>query len=363
MTRDELQKKAAELLELRKRLICQWATGCGKSGVVLEFLKKNPGTSVLIFVPEQNNIQNWYDEFEKFGVPSDTVTISCYASIHKYVNTSWGLVVFDEVPHIDTEKRFAICKNISGTYILALGAVVTDEEKNTLESLFGNFLVWRITLHHAIKWGLLPSPTINVIHMTMDNKVRSYYYQGKSLTAKQFYDVLHKKVQTAVDAFHNSPTKYNHTRMLSAGNERKRFLGKIKEEAAMKICYKLNKEKKRFICFCSSIQQAESLGKHRAFTSKTPRSLDILEEFNNGDINSLYVVGKLIEGQNLKNINCGVIVQLGGTNRITVQEIGRILRSDNPVVYIPVFDDTKDSSFLDTVTFNIPSECVKHYNF
>ena len=88
-----------------------------------------------------------------------------------------------------------------------------------------------------------------------------------------------------------------------------------------------------------------------------------LSKFNNHEINSLFVVGKLIEGQNLKDIDCGIIGQLGGTERISVQQIGRIIRSANPVVYIPVFDGTKDDSFLYTVTSNISRDCIKHYKF
>lgn len=363
MTRGELQAKAALLLEERKRLICQWATGVGKSGSVLEFLHNNSDAYTLIFVPEQNNIQNWLDEFEKFNVPTDKVTIACYASMHKYRATKWDLLVFDEMPHLDTQKRTDISKDILADYVLALGAVITDDEKQTLESLYGNFLVWRINLHQAIAWGLIPMPTVNVIHMELDDKERNHYYQGRMLTSKQYYDILQKKVQAAVDTFNASSTKYNQTRMLQAGSERKRFLGRIKEEAAIRICHKLTKENKRFVCFCSSIEQAQLLGKSKAFTSKTPRSLDVLEKFNNGDINSIYVVGKLIEGQNLKNINSGVIVQLGGTNRITVQEVGRVLRSENPIIYVPIFDGTKDDSFLTTLTYNIPTECIKHYNF
>ena len=75
------------------------------------------------------------------------------------------------------------------------------------------------------------------------------------------------------------------------------------------------------------------------------------------------MVGKLIEGQNLKDIDCGIIGQLGGTQRITVQECGRIMRSSNPEIFIPIFDDTKDNSFLYTLTSSIPREYISHYNF
>ena len=152
-------------------------------------------------------------------------------------------------------------------------------------------------------------------------------------------------------------------RMLRAGNERKRFLGSRKDQAIFRICQELNKKGKRYICFCSSIKQAEALSGDNAYTSKSPKSMEHLRRFNNHEINSLFVVGKLIEGQNLNDIECGIIGQLGGTQRITAQELGRVFRSKNPVVYVPVFDESKDDSFLYTLTASIPEEYIKHYNF
>ena len=151
--------------------------------------------------------------------------------------------------------------------------------------------------------------------------------------------------------------------MLRAGNQRKKFLGKLKSDAIRAICNKLDEKGRRYLCFCSFISQADELGGEHSFTSKTPASKDLLNKFNNHEINSLFVVGKLIEGQNLRDIECGVIGQLGGTERITVQEIGRIIRSEKPVLYLPIFDGTKDEAFLQAVTYNIPANCIKHKNF
>lgn len=360
MTRQELQEKAVQRLHKNHRLLCQWATGTGKSGVVLKFLKDNP-VDCLILVPEQNNIENWEEEFHKFSVPLDNVTIACYASFHKYSGTKWGLLVFDEAPHIDTERRKAICDSVTGEYVLALGAVIDDDEIFTLESKYGHFDKSYVSLSQAISWNILPSPEIIVIHLLLDTKDRDYWYKGNAYSAFEYYHILNKNVSQAVEQFNLSASVWNKQKMLRAGNERKRFLGKIKEDAVRMICSKLIREHKRFLCFCSSIKQAESLGKHFAFTSKTPASMRLLDRFNNHEIDSLYVVGKLIEGQNLVDIECGVITQLGGTSRITVQELGRIMRSKNPVIYIPVFDDTKDDSFLYTVTSNIPDTYIKHY--
>ena len=363
MNRDELQEAAANRLEWQGRLICQWGTGVGKTNVALKFLRRHPEFKCLILVPEQNNIPNWEKEFDKFDVSKENVTVMCYASYHKVRDTRWNLLVFDEMPHIDTEKRLAICKSVKGDYILALGAVITYDEQMSLESVYGKFDKSIIDLPQAIKMGILPTPKVSVLHLQLDDTERKYWSNGIAHTAFGYYGELKKKVDAAVNAFNNNSNKFNKSRMLRAGNERKRFLGAQKEEALKRICVGLEKKKKRFLCFCSSIEQAEKLGGEHAFTSKSPKSFNHLDKFNSHEIDSLYVVGKLIEGQNLNDIDCGVIAQLGGTKRITVQEAGRIMRSLNPEIYILVFDDTKDDSFLYTLTSSIPMEYISHYKF
>lgn len=363
MTRDELQELASHVLAKEHRLLCQWATGTGKSGVALKFLKSNPWMTCLILVPEQNNIENWTTEFSKFGIPMEYVRVACYASLHKYKNTKWDFLVFDEAPHMDTEKRRAICESVSGDWVLALGAVIDEEETAALENAYGTFAKSYVSLRKAIEWNILPSPTINLCHISMNDVNHDHWYNGKLYTAKGLYDLLQKKVEGAVAAFNVKSDAFHKQKMLRAGNERKRFLGSLKDDAIKKIADSLNDKGIRFLCFCSSIQQAEKLGKDRAFTSKTPAKLKLLDRFNNQEISSLYVVGKLIEGQNLVNIQHGIIGQLGGTTRITVQSVGRIMRSDNPVIWVPVFDGTKDDSFLYTLTSNIPNNYIKHYNF
>ena len=351
MDRSRLQEIAANILFESKRLVCQWAAGVGKSGIVLRFLAMHPESNCLIVVPEHDNISNWKNEFGKFNVPYDNVTIICYASLHKFANTDWDLLVLDEVPHIDTEKRTKMLRTITAEHVLALGAVVDREEMDSLLSVYGSFKNWTISLERAIEYGLLPGPEINIVHLTMP------------FTHVPEYERLQKKVTDAKNAYEKSANKYNEMRMLRAGNERKRFLGAMKEEAIRHLCDKFDKQGKRYLCFCSSIKQAESIGGERAYTSKSPKSMAHLKKFNDHEINALFVVGKLIEGQNLKDIECGVIGQLGGTSRITVQELGRIMRSKNPIIYVPIFDGTKDDSFLYTLTDNIPASCIKHINF
>ena len=187
MTRDELQVAAASRLYQDKRLICQWATGCGKTGVALQFLKALPGKA-LILVPEKDNIKNWYAEFEKFDVSMDDVNIACYASIHKYQDTSWDLLVVDEAPHADTELKAAYFSTISSKHVLALGAYLRDEEKETLENIYGPFTVWTITMKAAINAGFIPYPSVRILHMDLDNRERKYLTSIGRCTAAEYYD-------------------------------------------------------------------------------------------------------------------------------------------------------------------------------
>lgn len=365
MDRETLQKQAANALEKYKRLMCMWATGTGKSNVALTFIKDHllECQRTLILVPEQNNIQNWWIEFEKFNVPEFGVEIACYASLHKYKNTQWDLLVLDEAPHADTELKFDILNTISAEYVLALGAVISDEEQLTLKSLFGQFAKSTVSLDQCIAWGILPPPQVNVIHIKLEDIDGVYKFEGRELDAEQYYKALSTKVSNAVITHEKNPNTFTKNKMNLAGAERKRALGSMKQYVTSLICNELQNRNKRFICFCSTVKEAELLGNDNAFTSKSQKSFEHLNKFNNHEINSLFVVGKCIEGQNLRDIDCGVIGQIGGTQRITVQSIGRVMRSSNPIIYIPVIDDTKDTSFLYTLRQSISKDYIKHYYY
>lgn len=363
MNREQLQNEAALTLERERRMMCMWATGCGKTMVALKFLNSHPGIRTLILVPESNNIQNWWEEFDKFNVSTFGVEIACYASLHKYKDTEWDLLVLDEAPHTDTDLKYELLKTINAEYVLALGAVISEEEQLTLRSLFGMFAISRVSLDTCIAWGILPPPQVNIIHIKLDDIAGSYKYEGRDLNAKQYYEALSVKVNNAVVAYNASSNTFTKNKMNLAGCERKRALGAMKQYVTALICDELRQKNKRFICFCSTVKEAELLGKDNAFTSKSQKSFEHLRKFNDHEIDSLFVVGKCIEGQNMKDIDCGVLGQIGGTQRITVQSIGRVMRSDNPTIYVPVIDDTKDTSFLYTLTSNISKNYIKHYYY
>lgn len=358
-----MQDRAVALLEEHKNLMCMWATGVGKSNVALKFLKRHSNMTTLILVPERDNIKNWQAEFKKFDVSVDNVTIACYASLHKFHDSEYDLLILDEAPHINTEKRYDLLSDICAEYVLALGAYMTYEQMDTLKDLYGDFYVYRVGLDDAISKNILPMPHVAVVHMDLDSSSPKFWQDGALLSERGVYNAIERKIEVAKFELERNPSEWNRIKLNQLGSERKRFLGSMKDEAIQRLCNKMDQQGRRYLCFCSSIEQAEKLGGGRTYTSKTPASAKLLERFNSGEINALFVVGKLIEGQNLNNIHCGVLGQLGNSNRITIQSIGRIMRSDKPIVFVTVFDNTKDESFLNTVINNIPDDYIKHYKF
>ena len=59
------------------------------------------------------------------------------------------------------------------------------------------------------------------------------------------------------------------------------------------------------------------------------------------NINNIFAVGMLQEGQNLVNIEAGIIIQLDGKERSFIQKFGRSLRAEDPVQYIFYYKNTK----------------------
>ena len=127
-------------------------------------------------------------------------------------------------------------------------------------------------------------------------------------------------------------------------------MAEIKTPYALEIASKLRRENKRYICFTGSIKQSEIIGiKNNIVHSKKKGNQDIINSFNNKEINSLYATGMLTEGINLANIEVGIIVQLDSKIRSLIQKLGRSLRAINPIQYILYIKNTRDEEYLNEV--------------
>ena len=391
MTRDELRVAVLDALKKTKNIALQAATGIGKSKIALDAINEVKAKSILFVVAEVAHIKNWKNEFNKWGFDPFSSAIICYASLKKYRNTSWDVVVFDEAHHLASDLRLEIFDTISAKYRIFLSATLKDSLIYKLEASCGPIKSIKAGLQDAFDNNILPEPKIYLIPMTLDNQVcdqeiveewgkayarrviecsyreRWTYLRNKSrypnvtlkikCTQQQKYDYLTEQFNYYKNRYMNTRNEIIKNKWLQFGSKRKVYLGSIKLSVAYDLLQRL--KDKRFICFCTNIEQAEYLGGENAVHSKRRDNADVIQKFNDKEINSLYAVGMLQEGVNLNNIDAGVIIQLDGEERSFIQRFGRTLRADSPEQYIIYYKATRDEEYLKNALENIDKKYIK----
>lgn len=399
MTREELQIQSLSLIKQSNRVALQWCTGLGKSKMAIdmanyladkEFNGDKEPFNVLLVVAETAHKSNWKIEFDRWGLKIDNVVMECYASLKKYRNSYWDLVIFDESHHLGSDLRMDVLTELHAKNIILLSATLSDQVMQAVTGVFGEFVTSKVTLKEAIEWRILPAPKVYLIPLTLDNiypnctiieewgkkekrvtyKCRFHerweYFKNKnkypnvtleiSCTQQQKYDYLSNQFEYWRSQFFITGQEFIKNKWLQVGSKRKRFLGELKTDAVRLLLYKI--QNKRFICFCTSTEQAELLGGRNAIHSKKDNSLDIIDDFNTKKIDNLFAVGMLQEGQNLTDIEAGVIVQLDGQERAFVQKFGRSLRATDPIQFIFYYKDTRDTEYLENVLEGINEEYI-----
>ena len=382
MDREKMRNALAKLLmvDKAKHILLNLPTGFGKSALAIEVINSITDiNSVLLLVNEVGHGKNWEVEFEKFlrkeGVECETY---CYHSMHKLAGKKYDLIIADEAHHLVTDKRKEAFMDIESTYTVFLSATLKKYEVAFLKQARPELQILKVTLRNAVKSGVLPKPEIWVMHSKLDNKManqvikvvrdpnkpftvkagydKRFFWISKkhnpsanaliSCTEREYYDYIESRVAWAKDNYEKQSTEYNKQVYLNACIERKRILGEIKTSRIKSITDRIRAKGKRFVCFVSSIEQANAMSYENAIHSKKNNNQATLDNFNDGKINEIFAVGMLQEGYNLFDCEVGIISQLDAGERGVIQKVGRVLRHDKPLVVILCIDNTRDEEFL-----------------
>ena len=180
-------------------------------------------------------------------------------------------------------------------------------------------------------------------------------------TQKEKYEYINEQFEYwKKQYFRNQGNERLKNMWLQWGSRRKRFLGELKTTRALELINGLRKDGRRFICFCSSIEQAHSLGGERAVHSQNKNSPAVIQSFNDRKIDEIFAVGMLVEGVTLTDIEAGIIVQLDGNERQFIQKSGRMYRSENPLIYIFYYKGTRDEEYLQKALEGINEEYIEY---
>lgn len=323
MTREEARNEI--LLIKSPNILCELPTSFGKTKVALDLMQiRFPNiehtidTKVLIVIPRLVLIDNWKDEFKKWGYERylPYVEFVTYVSLPKKAG-SWDMVIFDEVHHLSTRCREAL-ESFTIHSSVMLSATVSRDMKNELKVLFPDLYVYKVSTKQAIQDEILPDPRVYLIPLTLDNihlnceiiknksqKVelvipyaqRFNYAKVKNrrivikCTQRQYYDDMSSMIAWYKRKMFNEIFK---NLFLRKSGERLRWLSEQKSSFVKHLLDQLDGQ--RALTFCNGIPQTEELGKY-CINSKNKASEENLRKFNEGKVNHITACNMLDEGR------------------------------------------------------------------
>lgn len=372
MTQEEALKEAIDKVTLNKCIIFQLATGFGKTSLAIKVTNhlcdlaykiEKEQLSVLIVVAKKVHKQVWQDEIAKWGgLKTDLLTIECYESLKKYRNCHVDVIIFDEMHHL-SEARLDILRTIKVHYnIIGLSATIKKDLKEYMKKIYNAHII-SCSIKEAIEGNILPEPIVYLLPLELDNKILHYKIKRFSsivtTTQRGYYNNLSGLVEWYKNKFYTTGNIRMKNLWLSTALKRLVWLSEQKEHITKLILSDLWRE--RTLTFCSSIDQAERLGKYN-ITSKNKQSDEYFNLFNKGKINHITACSILNEGVNLVNCRIGIFNNLNKSEIITKQRIGRTLRHKSPIVIIPYYKNTREEELVDKMLEEYPQESIYRIN-
>lgn len=348
MTREEVNEKALQQIDKHKYLILELATGFGKSKLAINLInhiqsKHNKTVNILLLVAKTVHKQTWLNEINKWGgLNNSWITIECYESLKKYKDTTFDIVVCDELQHL-SELRKEILETITiNLSFIGLSATIKRELKDYFKYKY-NANIISCSLGRAIEDNVLPEPVIYLLPLSLDNS--KYTFKAKKFkrefitTQKGYYDTLSSLIEWYKGKYFITRNERIKNLWLSTAGKRLKWLSEQKEYIITSLLDKFKEQ--RTLTFCSSIEQSERLGKYN-ITSKNKDSVKNLDMFNSNKIKHITAVNILNEGVNLTNCRIGIFCNLNSSEIITKQRTGRLLRHKSPIIIIPYYSNTRE---------------------
>lgn len=356
MKREEIQKKALEVVDKSKYMILELITGYGKTKVAIDLINhicdrvfrndESPAT-ILILVAKTVHKQTWKDEIEKWGgIKSDYITIECYESLKNYENSYFDVVVADEMQHL-SKARIDVLETIHiNESFIGLSATIKRDMRDYF--IYNHKAeVIKCGLKEAVEDEVLPEPTVYLLPLSLDKS--NYTYKVKKFgrdiitTQKGCYDSISSLIEWYKNKYFNSRNERIKNLWLSTAGKRLKWCAEQKEALVLSLLDKFRNYKT--LTFCSSIEQSERLGKYN-ITSKNKASVKNLEMFNLNRIKHITACNILNEGVNLTNCRIGIFCNLNSSEIVVKQRVGRILRHKSPIIIIPYFKDTREEELV-----------------
>lgn len=353
--------------EGKNEIFLEMSTGVGKSFNFFNIVNEDyQGGEILCLFPETPLIESFKLDCIKLGFERllSNMTLACYASLHKYIDINWEWACLDEGHHLTSDIRVDLINKLKYRRVVGLSATLSEENEDILFSCLP-FHKFSLTTSEAVERGILPEPEVRIVSIDLDDTIlRNEVKYGKKVVKvsdRGYYKKLSESITYWKNRFEDEGSPFLKNKMLAEGNNRQKFLAKCKTETAKELIKTFDT---RYIVFCGSLEQAREIDAKHVVSSKTSKkvNLGMIEAFNAGKIDRLFMKNMLKEGQNLVDCPVGLVIQLNNQEKDFVQILGRLLRADNPILYILMVNDTVDTRFFNSSTKKLNKDYLTHQN-
>lgn len=337
-------KRQITVPEGYNHVLMELSTGFGKTYNSLAFIHnqmkcKRP----LIVLPKRVLEASWNAELAKWGfvdVKPVYIQYKSFIKPHKWLayKDTIDCIIMDEVHNLSERALSVIRKHssyVNSLPVVLLSATVTMLQKREWRKTFTDLHEIQANLSTAIAADILPSPTICYVRCTLNEYQRTIY---SSLQNKCLF--LKKQIRF------NSNKEKAYLHMCKVRNV---WLSKQKNYIIKQIHEIYSNPEYKSITFCADIEQCNSIDSSISITSKNANSSKVLEDFNNNKIQNILACNMLNEGVNLTSCRLGIFSYLTISERITSQQLGRLLRHPKPIVYILYYANTRDEEIAKTI--------------
>jgi len=358
--KDAIHKEANKALSIAQNWGSVYmATGTGKTKMAImkisNLLAHNYKAKVLVVVPTIRLRDNgWKEECIKWYsdgqvVWDNSITIECYASLAKIKDKHYDLVILDEGHNLNENNSIFFKNNKVDNCILMTATQPNKERMKILISLKLN-AVYSITVDEATLLGIIAPYEITIVTVPLDDKDEYITVGSKIKGYRQTTEMKNYLYLTN-----------NRFRGYMGLIKRMQFIGSLKSKTeATKYILSLIPDTLRTLIFCGSKKQANEVCPYRHYSKPSPPSkkklqekatenaynkyneeleqynrdifiynntvVNMLDRFIDEEINKLSCVEALNEGQNLPNIDIGLVAQLNSKQLTFIQRLGRIIR-------------------------------------
>lgn len=333
-------------------------TGFGKSyiGVVTagEQIRKGLIKSCMVVVPSTALVDQWKEEFAKWGYSLEGIDVMCLQSAYK-MNEHRDLLIVDEIHTALSPQYRNVFFNIKHNQIMGLTATKPHNEEYYKYMQLLCPVVFTKTLTDALEIGAISNYMTYNLEISLNRKDRGRYRVFDSMLKKAQMELslikrgnIEFKELTIFDiakkfSTYKNPTKelknlvYHSKQFWNAMSMRKWvcYGAESKIPATIKIIKKFTNRK--WIIFNKSIKFAEQLEvamKEEGFRcqvyhskmKKTDRE-KVLKDFDESKFHYLIAVDALNAGLNIPDIDSAICVSGVSTELTNVQQLGRIVRA------------------------------------